>query len=375
MVPRPSRRNLVGLLATLVACLTGCFHKADVQTVGNRPVVRVPRAGVRLSAGSVREATLFGDLAKGEDVRYVSRPATGLLQHTFTVEGANFDPDVSADGKHIVFASTRHSTSPDLYYKAADGRAVTQLTCDPAADVQPALSPDQSRVAFSSNRSGNWDIWVVGLDGTKPTQLTSSTGDKLHPSWSPDGSQIAYCCLPPHGQWELWIADAASGGNQRFVGYGLFPEWAPQGQTIVYQRARERGSRWFSIWRMDLHEGEPGYPTEIAFSSEAALITPTWSPDGTYVAFAAVTPPADGRGAGVSDIWIVDAEGRHRMRLTDGQSHNYTPVWASSGRVFFTSSRGGAEAIWSVMPSGGDDQPTGMTASGTAHAAAARSGR
>ena len=143
--------------------------------------------------------------------------------------------------------------------------ADSQLTSDPGADIQPAYSPDGAWVAFASNRGGDWGIWTVSSSGGQPVQVTSSPGDEVHPSWSPDGQRIVYCVRSvTSGQWELWITDAQVGATSRFIGYGLFPEWSPSGDTIVFQRARERGSRHFSIWTLTLVDGEPRYPTEVA---------------------------------------------------------------------------------------------------------------
>jgi TolB protein len=340
--------------------------KAPPQAI--EPVAPQPRP--HLAAARDSQVTVFGELPNRPDVPYFTRTASSMLQHTFAQEGADFDPAISPDGTWMVFSSTRHNRSPDLYYKQIDGIAVTQLTSDPASDVHPVFSPDGRRVAFASNRAGNWDIWMVALDGTQAQQITSSGSDELHPSWSADGKRLVYCSLPPRGQWELWVADATDGGGHKhFFGYGLFPEWSPVGDTILYQRARERGSRWFSVWTVQLVDGEPRYPTEVAAGSDAAFITPSWSVDGTRIAFAAVaaSSPAktDVRSAPqVADIWVVDADGRNRVRLTDGHTANFGPAWSPAGRIFFTSGREGHEAIWSLNP-WDQDAPGGFDATAT----------
>jgi TolB protein len=321
-----------------------------------------------LAAARDRQINLFGELPDATGTPYFTRTTTSLLQHTYAQEGADFDPCLSRDGSTMVFASTRHNEQPDLYLKRTDGLAVTLLTADPAADIQPVFSPDGRKVAFASNRAGNWDIWVFTLGGGKPVQITSGTHDEIHPSWSPDGRQLVYCSLPSRGQWELWMVDAGSGGNRRFVGYGLFPEWSPVDDVILYQRARERGSRWFSIWTIELSNGEPSYPTEIASSGESALITPTWSADGTQIAYTAVTPDDsalvyDEFEGNLADIWIVDADGRNRVRLTDGFTANFSPAFAPEGRVFFTSARDGGETVWSLQPMGSGPGTARETAS------------
>ena len=333
---------------------TGCV--TIVKEVRKDPVE--PRPHPMLAAARANQVSLFGDVQGSQTASFASRSAISLKQHTFSEIGSDYDADIDRIGKHVCFSSTRHSLQPDLYLKSVDGVAVTQLTSDPSSDIQPEFSPDGSRIAFTSNRSGNWDIWVMDVHGSQPIQVTDGVADDVHPSWSPDGTEICYSSLPPdRAQWELWIADARAGATKRFIGYGLFPEWSPIGDQILYQRARERGSRWFSIWTLNMVDGEPRYPTEIAASPNEALILPTWSPDGQQIAFTTTsTVPAESTSAPaigeVLDVWLINADGRGRVRLTDGFTVNYAPVFAPDGRVFFTTGRAGHENIWSVLPAG-----------------------
>ena len=154
------------------------------------------------------------------------------------------------------------------------------------------------------------------------------------------------------------MAPAMENSTSTFIGYGVFPEWSPFDDTILFQRARRRGSRWYSIWTLELVGGEPRYPTEIASSADYAMISPSWSRDGLRIAFTTVgtTPsidPAYGAAFDVSDIWTIGVDGSGRMRLTDGHSTNFSPTWSPDGRVFFTSSRTGHENVWSVLPPAG----------------------
>ena len=345
------------MLTLLVSC-TGCAYLGvsplrlasedrQEQKLSSRPM---------LAAMHVGEVNMFGEISTGPHAACFTRSAVGMRQNTFGEEGGDFDPDVDAEGKLLVFSSTRHNLNPDLYIKAVDGVAVTQLTSDPGSDTQPVFSPDGTRVAFSSDRSGNWDIWVIDVTGTQPIQVTNSPADELHPGWSPDGDRLVFCSLPAGGgQWELWISDAVAGGLRRFIGYGLFPDWSPVDDTILYQRARSRGSRWFSIWTLTLVDGEPRYPTEVASSAAHALILPAWSRDGLRIAYTTVAPGPMGGiesslASGTSDIWMMAADGRARVRLTDAYTGNYAPTFDNQGRVFFTSGRSGQEDVWSLMP-------------------------
>lgn len=360
---------LVGLAGTAVA-VSCCPDRNNSVSMSQE------RSQMILAAARQHQISMFGDLPDGSDVGYFTRTAMSLRQHTFTEVGADFDVSVAPSGERFVFASTRHHAYPDLYIKSVQGVSVTQLTSDPASDIQPAFSPDDTRIAFSSNRGGNWDIWVIHVEGGPPVQVTHGPADDLHPSWSPDGSQIVYCSLPARGgQWELWIADARTSATRKFIGYGLFPQWSPSGQAIVYQRARERGSRWFSIWTLSLVGGEPRYPTEVTASSTHAMILPVWSKDGRRIAYVStqLSPegPSDASESTMSqtgiessvavgetpfDIWVIGANGSGKIRLTDGHTINHAPAFSSDGHLFFVSKRSGHENIWSLMPGG----PAGM---------------
>ena len=277
----------------------------------------------------------------------------GFQQHTTCDEGYDADAAIDPTGKWLAFTSTRHNERPDIYLQRVDGTSVIQLTSDTAPDVQPAFSPDGKRIAFCSTRSGNWDIYLMDIDGKNAEQITNTPAQEMHPSFSPDGNRLVYCALSPRSdQWEMWVVDLTS-REKRIIGQGLFPAWSPRKdvERIAFQRARQRGSRWFSIWTVDLVNGEPTHVTEVAVSSNAAVISPAWSPDGSRLVFTTILQPNRPDAAqsnGPQDVWLASADGSGRQRLTDGDSTNLSPVWAVDNRIYFVSDRSGHENIWSV---------------------------
>ncbi|MEM7681107.1 MAG: DPP IV N-terminal domain-containing protein [Planctomycetota bacterium] len=309
--------------------------------------------------GSGNPVSVYGLPGAGAQ-RAATSPLDGganLDRITFTAEGADFDVDVDPTGRKLVFASTRHRATSDLYLQAVGGSAVTQLTSSAGNDVMPQFSPDGKHVVFASDRSGNWDIYLVPLAGGKPIQITSDTTDELHPSFSPDGKQLVYCTYGnATGQWQLVVIDLDRPAAARFIGPGMFPEWSPTSDRIVFQRSRERGTRWFSVWTVDLEDGEATRPTEVAASPNAALITPSWSPDGQMIVFSTVTDPAgvEDSAPRAADVWVMAADGSQRFRVTDGVFANLAPTWSPDAKLYFVSdrSRDGAENVWSIRPEG-----------------------
>lgn len=296
-----------------------------------------------------------------------------LTRVSFAEEGADFDPCVSRDGSRLVYASTQHRATSDIYSKRVDSKAVTQLTTDPADDEMPAISPDGTRLAFASNRSGNWDVYVMPITGGKAVQVTDDSADEIHPSWSPDGQSIVFNRMgAASNRWEMWVAGIANPATPTFIGYGLFPRWCPVaatgengGDLLAYQLPRERGRRSFGVWTLELADGVATNQTEIAGTSDAAFIKPAWSTDGAWIVFAEVPAPESLTWRGPSrsangSLWMVGSNGEGKVRLTAGSGLNVSPAWAGSDRLFFVSNRSGSESVWS-MNVGGAVQAARMT--------------
>lgn len=283
----------------------------------------------------------------------------GLTPATFAVEGADFDPRLTPDGKFLVFSSTQHRPTSDIYFKPVGSRTVTQLTADPANDVMPSVSPDGNRIAFCSDRNGTWQIFLMGARGGRAVQLTNERTHDLHPSWSPDGTKLVFSRLGEvSGRWELWVLNVDQPASPEFIGFGMFPEWCPVASTgfngadrILFQRGRERGDRAFGLWTIDYKPGDASTPTEVVRSERNfAAINPAWSPDGQFLAYATV-PVSQANAPGKpsqADLWVTGIDGAGKVNLTSGRFANLMPNWGKNGRVYFVSDRSGSDAIWSV---------------------------
>ena len=295
---------------------------------------------------------IYGEVENGRAPRVGSDGSGSVFRITSTTAGACFQPAIDPTGEMIVFSSTQHRARPDLYVKDVRSRTHTRLTKDAADDMMPAISPDGLEVAFASNRFGSWDIFTIPTEGGLATRITSDPDEVIHPSYSADGATLAYCKRSRQsGRWEIWTVDRAT-DSHRFLTYGLFPRWNPDPMrpTLLFQRAREVGTRLFSVWTVDLIESEPRNETEIVWAGNAACMHPTWSPDGMHIAFVTVVEPDEQPGTRPqqSDVWVVHRDGTGRSALTSGSDTNLSPVWGVDDTIYFVSDRSGQDNIWGV---------------------------
>jgi TolB protein len=379
--PKRGRSGLTWLLTgaafVIVISLAGCATGShDISSASAGPTTQsamgsetAPAAAFEFAGAEPTPPTIniFGEFDGVERAAVKSGGEAGFQQHTYVDEGYDGEVSVDPKGQWLVFSSTRHSEHSGIYLQKVDGLSVTQLTSGDADDAFPAFSPDGKKIAFCSTRGGNWDIYVMDADGKNTVQVTSSPMQELHPSFSPDGARLVYSAMSNRsGQWELWTVNLQT-NERRMIGFGLFPTWSPNKDKdqIAFQKARARGSRWFSLWTLDLADGEARRVTEVASSTNAAIVSPAWSPDGKRLSFATIVNPShtdNGKATGQQDIWTINTDGTNRHRITDGNGICATPYWATDNRIYFVSDRGGTEAVWSARADQSNISVGGATA-------------
>jgi TolB protein len=109
----------------------------------------------------------------------------------------------------------------------SDGSEATQLTFDSWDNYLPDWSPDGNRIAFASNRSGNWDIFTMDPDGSSVQQLTDDEDSDIEPVWSPSGRQLAFATLRDRSVrgWEVFLLDLDGGGESATGQQGYPTDW------------------------------------------------------------------------------------------------------------------------------------------------------
>ncbi len=106
--------------------------------------------------------------------------------------GVNTYPVLSSDGKKISFRRMVATTNSEIFVANSDGSAAVNITNSPAFDGWPAWSPKGTKIAFASNRGGNYEIYMMNPDGTDVRKVANTEGRATAPKWSPDGTTLYF---------------------------------------------------------------------------------------------------------------------------------------------------------------------------------------
>lgn len=219
---------------------------------------------------------------------------------TDTPNVEEFVPSWSPDGEWIVYRQRPTDAKGDIWKVRADGTEPTQLTTNVEYDSYPVFSPDGTRIAFVSFRSGYSEIYVMNPDGADIAALTSKNS-RPHEgfgslAWSPDGTRIAFIWNRESQSW-VYVMNADGSGFTKLT-KGQSVAWSPDGGRIAFwayghknlvMNADGSGSR-----RLVDDWGNYRRPKE-----------PTWAPDGTRIAFVTRRYDADVNTDNM-DIYVVN---------------------------------------------------------------------
>jgi len=228
----------------------------------------------------------------------------------------------------------------DIYVENFNGMARKAVLSWPSHEDHPSWSPG-GRIAFDSNRDGDFDIYVVNSDGGKVVQFDGE-GDDLQPAFSPDGRRFAFASHRADGT-NIWVVNE-DGSNLRRLTLGgqgdLGPAWSPDGHRIAF--SRQIGIE-INVWVVN----DDG--TGLTQLSHGNLdVDPDWSPDGTRIAF----------GAGDGGVKTMNPDGSDVRMLATGAE----PAWAPGGaRIVYIhfDPKTHDGKLWRVAPDGSNDQPLG----------------
>jgi Tol biopolymer transport system component len=129
----------------------------------------------------------------------------GKDKKLLTATGFNSWPAVSPDGKKIAFGSNRDGDY-EIYVMFADGSSPKRLTNSAGMDFRPAWSPDGMQIAFTSNRDGDYEIYVMNADGSNVRRVTNHAERDDHACWHPDGRRLAFVG-ERGGRFDLYLVE------------------------------------------------------------------------------------------------------------------------------------------------------------------------
>jgi len=229
-------------------------------------------------------------------------------------------PAVSPDGTKVAFTSDRGGTN-EIFVMGIDGSNPTRLTNDPATtEFYPSWSPDGQKVVYTANvtNQNNNEIYVVDADGTDATRLTESPGFESAPAFSPDGTKIAFMS-DRDGDNEIFVMNSDGSDPTNITNnttYDAAPSWSPDGSKIAIQSVRGGTDNEVVVMGSD-----GSSPTNLTSSAEVDDYDPAFSPDGRRIAFSS---NRDGDG----ELYAIDAaDGSNIARLTDGPTLGLDPDW------------------------------------------------
>ncbi len=196
-----------------------------------------------------------------------------------------------------------------------------------------------SKLIFSSNRTGNLEIWLADLNGENEVQLT--TDENYESNWprvSPDRSKVLFYRAPKgskenaYDQFSLWLLNLNDQSLVELIPHGSYgwqsqgvADWSPDGANIVMAASKDKGR-----WHLYMTDENGKNPKRIS-KRESLYLDPSWSPDGSKIVFSAF--PADYKGTKLNnlEIFISDTNGNNEQRLTFDKLRDHDPYWSPDG--------------------------------------------
>jgi eukaryotic-like serine/threonine-protein kinase len=260
--------------------------------------------------------------------------------------GYMYNPMWTPDGREILYV-TYLDGSTVIKRVSVEGSGEPRVVFTVGQwGTSTALAPKDDRLVYAAAVE-DLDIAVSSLPGVperaEPAQrLISSTRTDMSPQISPDGTRIAFASRRS-GPMEIWVADR-DGANAVRLTPGLLysgaPRWSPDGKFLVFGSILDGNDEIFTV-------STSGGPVRRVTNDRARDVVASWSRDGAWIYFAS-------NRTGTFQLWKVSQHGGAARQITKGGG--YGGFESADGRYFYYAKNNGPTSLWRVAAEGGDEQ-------------------
>ena len=261
------------------------------------------------------------------------------------------DPHFSVDGKQLAFARWHAMGVANVFVTSAQGGDATQVSFDNLKIHGLAWEGDSRHLVYSSNRAGGFALWRIAADGGEPQRVPVAARSADQPAISRDGRRLIY--EEWQGQTNLFAVDtrapeATPVAITTATRWDWNPALSPDGNQLAFVSDRSGSTE---IW---LSKADGTDATRLTAFDGPYTTGPGWSPDGSRIVFD--SPGVNGN----FDIYVMDALGGHRERITDHPAEDrFASFSPDGGALLFSSRRSGNWEIWRHdMATGAETQLT-----------------
>ena len=246
-----------------------------------------------------------------------------LAEYAFAASPPMGEPALSPNHQEIAFVS-----GGDIWVVASSGGEAHLLVSNPATESRPLYSPDGTRLAFISTRTGNGDIYVMQLATGDLKRITFDDTRASLDAWSADGKYLYFTSnrADVAGMNDLYRV-LSTGGTPAAIAADRYADESeaapnPASAVVAFVSSNMANNQWWRRGHAHIDE------------SRLSLVTPAVSRDSAPV----------------------------YQPLLDNQAKNLWPMWSADGKeLFFMSDKSGVENIWRMTPGGAPKQITNFT--------------
>ncbi len=289
-------------------------------------------------------ARLFRKLYNGE----LNENGARQVAHQYAADILNQLGVASLAGSKVYFVSDRQGRgTKEIWSMDFDGSNEKRLTSFNSITTMPAVSPDGTRLAFTTFAKGQPRLMMYStVTGRFIPFLNPQASVNAQPNFTPDGKNVLFASTADPRFMNIYISDLDGGGLRRLSNVRAVeaePKVNPKNGHDVLVVSGRGGMQ--QIYMMNIDGADPVRLT----TGEGEASNPAWNPNGQHIAFSWTRGYAPGNW----NLFIMDVSSRETVQLTHGEGRNENPSWAPDGRhLAFSSNRTGKSQIFTMLADG-----------------------